>query len=161
MPDYPFKYCIDTSALLHGWVRTYPPDILPPFWERMGELIDEGIIVAPMDVLIELEKKEGDTLHQWCKERDHMFLEIDGFQDKITEIMAKYPRLVDTRKNKSGADPMVIALAMSNNPGLCVVTEEKGGSEERPKMPYVCDEEDVRCINLLQMIRDLKWTFKA
>ncbi len=159
MSDDPIKYCVDTSVLLHGWVRVYPPDILPELWERIGELIDAGMIVAPMDVLIELEKKEGDTLHEWCKERDQMFLEIGGYQDEISHIMANYPRLVDTVKGKSGADPMVIALAMSENPGLCVVTEERGGSENKPKMPYVCDQVGIRCINLLQMIRDMEWRF--
>lgn len=159
MPAYPFNYCIDTSALLHGWVRTYPPDVLPVLWERITALINSGAIIAPLDVLIELEKKEGDTLHKWCKERNHMFVEIDGYQDKITEIMAKYPRLVDTRKNKSGADPMVIALAISKDPHLTVVTEEKGGSADKPKMPYVCAQENIRYIDLLQMIRDLAWTF--
>jgi hypothetical protein len=66
---------------------------------------------------------------------------------------------VDTAKGKSGADPMVIALAQRGFPLHCVVTEEKGGSERKPKMPYVCGQEDIRVINLLQLIRDNGWTF--
>jgi hypothetical protein len=31
MADSEFIYCIDTSALIHAWVRAYPPDVLPPF----------------------------------------------------------------------------------------------------------------------------------
>ena len=159
MTETPWRYCIDTSALVHGWIRAYPPDVLQPFWDRMDALIEEQILVAPMDVLVELEKKEGDDLHLWCKKRSHMFIEINEYQDELKDIMAKYPRLVDTTKGKSGADPMVIALANWGFPLYCVVTEEKGGSETKPKMPYVCDQEDIRCINLLQLIRDHGWSF--
>lgn len=159
MADTEFTYCIDTSALIHGWVRAYPPDVLPAFWDRLSELFEANILYAPIDVLIELEKKEGDALHHWCKQREERFVEIDQFEDELKNIMAKYPKLVDTAKGKSGADPMVIALAQSNFPACTLVTEEKGGSDKKPKMPYVCDQEDIRCINLLQLIRDLNWTF--
>ncbi|NBC31553.1 MAG: DUF4411 family protein [Alphaproteobacteria bacterium] len=49
---------------------------------------------------------------------------------------------------------------LSHNPKLVVVTEEKGGSAKKPKMPYVCDQEDLRCIDVLQFIRDQKWQFQ-
>lgn len=159
MADEEFLYCIDTSALIHAWVRVYPPDVLPPLWARLDELIEEGTVIAPMDVLMELEKKEGDSLYEWCKERESMFREIDEFQNEIGYVMKKYPRLVDTVKGKSGADPMVIALALSHNPRLTVITEEKGGSATKPKMPYTCDQEDLRHIDFLQLIRDQKWKF--
>ena len=153
------KYCFDTSAWLHGWVRSYPPDILPPLWEKISDLIEKKIIISPFDVYQEIEKKEGDKLYQWCKERNEMFYEIDEYQDQISQIMTNYPRLVDTKKGKSGADPMVIALAKYHGPSMCVVTEEKGGSDKSPKIPSVCEKENIRCLTLLEMIRDQKWTF--
>ena len=159
MPASDSLYCIDTSALIHAWVRAYPPDVLPPLWNRIGALIDGGRLIAPVDVLFELKKKEGDALYEWCKYRSQMFLEIDGYQNEISYVMTKYPRLVDTVKGKSGTDPIVIALALSRNPKLVVVTEEKGGSASKPKMPYVCNQEDLRCIDVLQFIRDQQWQF--
>jgi hypothetical protein len=48
---------------------------------------------------------------------------------------------------------------LSRNPKLTVITEEKGGTEDRPKMPFVCDQEGLRQIDFLQLIRDQKWTF--
>lgn len=35
------RYSIDTSAILDGWRRHYPPDVFPGLWTRM-----EGLIVA-------------------------------------------------------------------------------------------------------------------
>ncbi len=71
--------------------------------------------------------------------------------------MKKYPRLVDTKKNKSGSDPMVIALAMAQ--GLTVVSEENGGSAKSPAMQCVCNELDIRYINFLTLVREQKWVF--
>ena len=35
-----------------------------------------------------------------------------------------------------------------------VVTEEKGGTAEKPHIPYVCQEEDIRYISLLELITE-------
>ena len=88
-----------------------------------------------------------------------MFIEIDDYQDELASIMDEFPRLVDTKKGKSGADPMVIALAMSKIQRCTVVTEEGFGSEKSPKIPFVCAQRDLRCINILQLFRDQAWKF--
>jgi Domain of unknown function (DUF4411) len=144
------RYSIDTSALIHGWVRAYPPDVMPALWDRLDRLIADGRLLASKEVLLELEKKA-----------DAMFVEIDdAIQIHMATVMGTYPKLVDTAKGKSGADPFVVALAMAHNPTLTVVTEEKGGSAGSPKIPYVCQQEDIRFISLLQFIREEGWTFR-
>ena len=154
-----FWYCIDTSSLVHAYQRSYPPDIIPDLWEnRFDELIETGHLISPFDVFEELKQKHDD-LHEWAKLRSDMFIEIDDYQDELAGIMAEFPRLVDTRKGKSGADPMVIALALSKNPRCTVVTEEGFGSEKSPRIPFVCDQRDVRWINMLQLLRDQAWMF--
>ena len=154
-----FRYCVDTSSLIHAYQRSYPPDILPDLWgNRLDELIGSGRLVAPFDVLEELKQKHDD-LYGWAKIRPDMFVEIDGYQDELAGVMREFPRLVDTKKGKSGADPMVIALAVSENPRFTVVTEEGFGSEKSPKIPFVCSQRDLRCINILQLLRDQAWKF--
>ena len=153
------RYSIDTSALIHGWVRAYPPDVIPSLWDRLDGLIAEGRLLASREVLYELEKK-ADDLYAWCRDRVAMFIEIDDvIQDHMATVMGKYPKLVDTAKGKSGADPFVIALAMAHNPMLTVITEEKGGSASSPRIPYVCKHEDIRPISLLDLIREQQWKF--
>lgn len=51
----------------------------------------------------------------------------------MQHIMCAFPKLVDTSKVKSGADSFVIAVAMTNNPPLTIVTEEHGGSVSKPR----------------------------
>ena len=152
-------YSIDTSSLVHAYQRSYPPDILPDLWNRrLDELIEAGRLIAPFDVLEELKQKHDD-LYAWAKLRPKLFIEIDSFQEELVEVMRDFPKLVDTRKGKSGADPMVIALALSRNPNLTVVTEEGFGSQKSPRIPFVCAERNLRWINLLQLLRDQGWTF--
>ncbi len=154
-----FRYCIDTSSLVHAYQRSYPPDILPDLWDkRFDELIDTGRLISPFDVLEELKQKHDD-LHEWAKVRPDMFIEIDDYQDELASVMNEFPRLVDTKKGKSGADPMVIALTMSTNPRCTVVTEEGFGSEKSPRIPFICAQRDLRCINVLQLLRDQAWKF--
>lgn len=74
-------------------------------------------------------------------------------------VMARYPRLVDTVKGKSGADLFVIAPAICANPQLVVVHQESGGSITSPKIPFVCDQKHVRNIDLLTLIDEEGWTF--
>lgn len=70
------KYSIDTSALIEGWYRRFPPDIVPGFWDNLDELIQNGNLKATEEVLVELEKKH-DVIHNWVKERENLFILID------------------------------------------------------------------------------------
>lgn len=148
-------FSIDTSALIHAWVRAYPPDVVPTFWERFEDCIAGDIVIASREVMGELEAKVDD-LHAWAKQRSAMFREIDdNVQSCVVRLMDRYPKLVDERTNKSAGDPWVVALASVH--GLTVVTQEVGGSDTRPKIPSVCEAEGIRCVNLLEFMRDLKW----
>lgn len=153
------KYCFDTSAFLDAWVRYYPPDIMPDFWNILSEMIENNEIICCKDVYIELEKKDDDIL-DWCKERKEKFLELD--EEVITclqEIMGTYPTLVDTTKGKHTADPIVISFSKAYN--LTLVTGEKGGSVNKPKIPYVCLQENIRCIDILTFIREQHISFHS
>ncbi len=157
--EHPPLYSIDSSALIHGWVRAYPPRTFPTVWERLEELVANGLLKASVEVLHELQKQDDD-LYAWCKERTAMFVDVDdAIQGAMRHIMGTYPKLIDTRKGKSGADPFVIALATPHNPPLTVVTEERGGSADKPKIPFVCRQLGLRCISLLQLIEEQNWRF--
>ena len=153
-------YSVDTSSLLHAWQRAYPPEQFPGWWTKLEGLLDDGRLVATIEVYYELEKKDDDVF-AWAKQRkDALFREIDDdVQSAVVSIMANYPRLVDTKTGKSGGDPFVIAQAMAlGNPG-CVLTEEDGGSAKSPKIPHVCLLEGIDCWNLVEMMKHEQWTF--
>ena len=98
-------------------------------------------MIASEEVYVELAKKDDD-LHTWIKARKSMLIAPDEtIQKRVGELLGKYPKLVDTLKGRSQADPFVIATAMER--GAIVVTGELTGTAQKPRIPYVCQTE--RC----------------
>lgn len=146
-------YSCDSSAFLDGWIRNYPPDTFPVVWEQMSKLVDAGRLIFIDEVARELKRKD-DGAYEWVNSRSTSVVSIDEeIQDAVTELLRVHQRMLDTRRNKSGADPFVIALAQVRQ---CSVLsgEQSTGSLERPKIPDVCDAVGVPCVNLLKMFRD-------
>jgi hypothetical protein len=148
-------YSIDSSALIHAWHRVYRPKNFGFVWKGFDSLIEKSRLRCSIEVFNELQKKD-DELFKWCQDRkEELFVEIDdGIQGHIARIMKTYPRLVDTVKGRSGADPFVIALAATTNPTMTVVTEEQPG---KTKIPDVCKAEKIDCIGLADLIERENW----
>lgn len=152
------KYSTDTSAILDGWRRYYPPDIFPAWWDRLHEAIADGRLRATEEVLIELERKD-DEVHAWAKRHSDLFVAIDEpIQNAVSNILLNHEKLLDTRSNRSSADPFVIALAQIN--GCTVVTGERAtGSIDRPNIPDVCVALGIPVMTMLGVARAEGWRF--
>jgi len=150
-------YCVDTSGWLDGWQRHYPPDVFPTLWTKLDGVVTQGEIISSEEVYVEL-KRKADDLHEWVQARKQMLVPLDeAIQLRATELLGEFPRLVDTLRNRSKADPFVIATAIERT--AVVVTGEGPGSLEKPRIPTVCQVRGIRCITFLQMIRELRLTF--
>lgn len=150
-------YCIDTSALIAAWQERYPPENFPRLWGRFDELINDGRLVAPIEVHRETAKR-SDELHSWLKARRGMFRELkEEIQIEAAKVLQAHPRLVGERKLRTSADPFVVALARVET--LQIVTEEKfNNSAKRPNIPDVCQALDMpQCFDLLKLIQTERW----
>lgn len=150
-------YCVDTSAWLDGWVRDYPQDVFPSLWEKLSEAITEGVLKCSEEVYVELEKKD-DGLHDWLKSRKAAaVVSLDEEIQRIAAgLLAEHPRLVDTHRNRSQADPFVIATAIHLS-AVVVTGEKPRGKLDIPKIPDVCAAKGLRCIGFLDLLRELNW----
>jgi hypothetical protein len=91
------RYCIDSSGLLDGWRRYYPPDILPDLPELLAGLVAEGRLLIPEDVVRELKKKDDD-LAAWVKKHNKGVVPLNKeIQEAAAEILGRFMRLVDSR----------------------------------------------------------------
>ncbi len=148
---------MDTSALIECWSRSYPPDVFPGLWQELDTLVEFGFVRCPEEVKVEL-KRQDDGLHKWVSDRPEIFMPLDEPVQRATlDVLANHPKLMKATKKRNGADPFVIATAVVHS--LTVVTEEQGGTDDKPKIPSVCDALQVRCINVLAFIREQGWTF--
>ena len=154
------KYSIDTSAILEGYNRYYPPDVFPTLWGKIELLIKNGELKATAMVLEELKQKDDDV-RNWAKQQEKdLFVPVDeNIQKIVSEIMKNYPRIVaESKQNKkNNADPFVIALAKQND--VTAISAEEGSSEKKPKIPFICENFEIKHITFLEFIRTEKWSF--
>lgn len=151
-------YVFDTSAFIEAWVRSYPPDSFPQLWERMDALVASGQLIAPEEVLEEL-RVQDDDLHAWVKVRSPNIIQPTSRELMLEAraVLAEHPMLTKPGTGRSAGDPFVIALAaLHSSP---VVTQERGGSASKPRIPFVCGARGVRRMTLLEVIRAEHWSF--
>lgn len=153
------RYSIDASILIEGWRRQFPPDVVPGLWEGLDELIKSGDLRATEEVLYELDRKD-DEVYEWVKTRQELFVPIDEtIQAAVSKILTTHRTLIDSRRNRSSADPFVVALAQQNS--CMVLTDEiPTGKPHRPHIPDVCSAYGIQCDNLLGLVRREGWVFK-
>src|ERR1051325_4675571 len=146
------KYVVDTSSFT-SLQRTYPRDVFPGAWTLVERLARSGVLLSVEDVLEELKSQDDEAL-KWAKKNKSIFLPLDEpIQKQARRILAERPNLVDLKRKKSGADPFVIAGAAVSS--CAVVTEEKpSGGPPKVKIPDVCKLLGVRCMTMLDMLRE-------
>ena len=154
-------YSMDTSALFAAFNERYPIENFPAFWLNIEELIKNDRL--KMSELAFEEAMKDSKVKQWCDQKglkSYLQSEIDeAVQNKVRKILSQFPKLLDTRKGKSGADPWVIALAMIIQNCTVVTEEGTDGTEKRPKIPNVCAHFGVECIQVVELIKRENWIF--
>lgn len=157
MNDRPI-YCIDTSSLITGFKRLYPAQVFVGLWRQIDALVEEGRLRAPEEVYRELEDQD-DELTKWIKRHRTMFIAPDYYQTAvISQIAVAFPSLSKSKVSANTADPWVIALAESK--GYIVVSEERGGSVQNPKIPQMCQHYRLTHISFLSIVLNEGWVFR-
>ena len=150
-------FVFDTSAFINGWNDHYPGRAFLPVWDFVAEEMTSRRILAPRAVSVEIQQR-SDKLAKWAKDQPF----VDPAQDVqalVGKLQTQYADVFAT-PGRNDADPWVIALAQSS--GLCVVTYEgrqfSGAPARRskyPKIPEICSDLGVPCINPAQALNDL------
>jgi hypothetical protein len=153
-------YSIDTSGLIDGWKRRYPPDVFPGIWENVADLINAEELFAPEEVLHELEIG-ADDLHEWANLHAQLFVPLDEeIQQAVTDVLAARPTWIPTDRSRNMADPFVVAVARVK---ACPVVSAEAWTNsplpERVRIPNVCDGLGIRHMTFLEMMRELGWVF--
>ena len=119
--------------------------------------------VLSAEVKREIDKVD-DTLKEWLSKRNYFFRDInDGVQGCLAEVFQEpnHRRLVDSTKQRSIADPWVIAHAMAED--AIVVTKEQfeTNTTRRIKIPNVCEAMGIEWIDDFEMVRRLGMQFRV
>ena len=150
-------YSLDTSALLDGWRDWYPPDSFPSLWDKIVNSINIGDLRAVDEVEKELSQRHDD-IYRWVKSNSNLIIPMsEDIFNSASKIEQQFSSLVKQGSSKSRGDPFVIALAIVHN--LTVITGEKQGTREHPRIPFVCSHYGIKCTNMPGFIREQGWTF--
>jgi hypothetical protein len=159
------KYCLDANVLIQAWQKYYSPKFCPDYWALLDELGKGGKIFIPQLVFEEITKTEDD-LAQWLKASS---IPVHKIEEPVTICLRKiyeanplHAFLVDNTKQRSLADPWVIAHALSEN--ACVVTKEEkvtALNSLKVKIPNVCENMGVRWMHDFQFIEEMNIEFKC
>lgn len=164
-------YVIDASSLINIRMH-YPVTVFTSFWDKLSELALENRLAAPQTVFDELGQKDDDYLINWFKERKDKLVYTEyseKLMEYVSEILTKYPKLIDENQSKEQADPFVIAMALEYRESpqkklvsyeVCVVTDEswKTGAK-KIRIPEVCDHYKIPCYKMLKMAEIEGWKF--
>ena len=152
-------YSADTSALIDGLERYYPVDHFPGLWERVDDLINDGRLIISEEVWEEAQTKDA-VVKAWCVPRKAaIVVPTDAtVVEEVQRVLADHQRLVMNFKGRNRADPFVIAVASVRN-AVVVTGEGSDGTENKPKIPFVCQRLGIECVKFVDVIRLEGWTF--
>lgn len=149
-------YSLDASSLIEAH-HSYPIENFPSLWEELEKLIKSDRL--KMHELVFDEVKD-DEIQKWCAKRQlKSYIRVTMDQVDQSKGQALIPKLVNPKTGESGGDPWVIALAQDLQNCVVVTQEKPSRNEDKPKIPNVCGDLGIECINLLELIKRENWSF--
>lgn len=157
-------YLLDANTYIEAKNRYYGMEFCPAYWDWLDQQFTMG--VAGSIDMIGRELKDGnDDLAEWVKARGTQFIANDdeATQDVFTNIvqfvMSKNFNPANRDQFLAKADPWLIAKAKTT--AATVVTHEStlNDTSKKVKVPNICKQFDVRCINTFAFLRETQAKF--
>lgn len=149
-----YKYIIDTCAILSQKEdRAYRRNVFKDLWKNIDTMVKEHIIVTCSEIFEEIGDKD---IKKWIQECNCKIIPINEIvQKNVRKVVTSNPQLINFKQIKSSGDAFLIATAMQYS--LTVITEENKDSNK--KIPYVCENLGVPCVNIIELCELEKWSF--
>lgn len=148
---------MDTSSLFD--LKKFPEDVFPTLWTELDTLTTGGRLIAPHEVLREIEAGD-DEITGWAKAHRSMFADLDDETGRcIEELIEKFERLRDTvRQGPRLADPIVVALCLARSRAnaendYLVVTQENRKGPGSLAIPNLCEPFGLKPIKVMELFR--------
>ncbi len=157
-------HLLDANVIITAKDSYYAIDQVPEFWEWLVHQGKAGNIKIPSEILDEISPgpDKQNLFYQWRKDNatiEALLLAEEVDQALVQRVLEEgYARdLTDQEFEVLGADPFLIAYAMAHTDRTVVTTEVSSPAKQRQnrKVPDVCSDFGVRCINPFGMNREL------
>ena len=129
--------------------RNYPRAHNKKLWTIIEERLAARKILVSKEVKIEL-GKQSDSTGTWLGQFPRCIIDsTDAIQKIVSEIVKRYPTIIDLSSTHHDADVFVIAVAKKYN--ASVVTQERFRKESR-SIPALCQKEQIKCLDLVKFL---------
>ncbi|WP_323885647.1 DUF4411 family protein [Aeromonas veronii] len=158
------KYLLDANTYIQAKNLYYHMEFCPAYWDWLDLQCQNGVIGSVG--MIGRELRDGDDeLAIWVAARPHHFInDTDeatqtNFAKIAQTVAAGHYNPANRDQFLAKADPWLIAKAMSI--GAIVVTQEGlvNPSSTKVKVPNICREFQIPCINTYDLLREIKALF--
>lgn len=151
------KYIIDSSSLVELEDR-YPMDIpvFEPIYSKLNQMFENEKIFSIREAYEELK----DSKEYW-EDYEECFRELtEKESENVSEILGSKEFSVFVKwglkeNDEHWADPYLIACAMEDS-NLVIISEESSRNHPQRKIPYVCGKKGIRCIKVLEFLREIE-----
>lgn len=164
------KYCLDANTFIEAHRRYYALDTFPVVWQW---LLDHHENVGSIGAVYRELKESGDVLSVWVKQHKHNQSGFFRFDDDSEAVQRNYIEVANTvnrdryysAEEKArflrGADPWLIAYAITH--GCILITHERpaGEGSKKVKIPNVCNEFNVAYLDTFTMLRQEQAVFSC
>lgn len=158
------RYLLDANTYIQAKNQYYGMDICPAYWDWLDQQFQQGLVASVN--MIGRELRDGnDDLAEWARARPAHFVPNDD--DETQAVFSSIVQAVMQGDYNQGnrdsflakADPWIIAKARVI--GAAVVTHESvlAPNTRKVKVPNICHQFDVPCVNTFQFLRELNARF--
>jgi hypothetical protein len=163
------QYCVDANIFITAWRVGYPIEVFLSLWGQLAESKDEIILIKPIFVEIDPispadnkltvdKKREKYPLRMWLQENDFVETPVNDDISPVSLELEKEYEINDVSKGAGQKDITLIAYAKIMNKTVVTleaIQTQKPGKKCNYKIPLICDEQNVRCIDFVSMLKEL------
>ena len=160
------KYLLDSNFFLDSSLRYYQNDFFEDFWTWIGHIAKGQSVKSVEKVKQELSKKD-DFISDFIKKLPKSFFInetkcLDSYKQVIEKSISMdfHSNAKEKFADEHRADAWLLAVALSDK--YVIVSNEKMPDKKEKKnikIPRMCDELDIECINIFDFIKEQKVEF--
>ena len=160
-------YLLDANVIITAKDSYYAIDQVPEFWSWLVHQAAQNRLKMPLEILEEVSAgpDKTDAFYIWRKDKataEALLLAEEPGPEILQQVINEgyADDLTDDELITIGRDPFLVAYALNGPERTVVTTEVSAPSKQRHnrKVPDVCAQFNVPCINTFQLTRALGFT---
>lgn len=156
-------YLFDSNVFIDAKNIFYDMDVFPAFWDWL-ELQNQIEKVYSVEHVYQELQGYQDELSEWIKNQSNFFLRPGLGEMRSRQALENWAKNSDYEQEAIdyfldvAADSSLITHAMAQG-GTVVTHEVPSSSKSKIKIPDVCEQHKIKCLNLFEMLKQEKPKF--